>query len=135
MKTMSLLRAISFSPAAIPRASLRKYRVPDLAEDAAAVPVVPFVQGDADIFALERVEPLAIVAVGGGHAADRLGHLPHVGRQVAFWAAIEMLADKVHVVGAVLQHAFAPRSHVADGDQLDRRVDGPHGRRRTRCAS
>ena len=38
-----------------------------------------------------------------------------------------MLAQQVHVVGAVAKHGFAPLARSADADELDRRIDLPHG--------
>ena len=54
-------------------------------------------------------------------------NLSHVSQQSGLLLAVEVFADQIHLVGAVLHHAFAPWSGRADRHQRDRRVGGAHG--------
>ena len=103
----------------IPRAKLAVQMV--------AVPVVPLVQRDADVFALERFQRAPVAAVGVGLQSHSLRHLADVGDQVGFFAAVEMLADQVHVIGTMGHHALAPGAGRADRHELDRGVFRAHG--------
>ena len=62
---------------------------------------------------------------------DVVGDLLHVLRDIVLAAAIEVLADQVHVIGATGEHAPGPAplpriAHVAAADRLDGRVHLAH---------
>jgi len=44
-----------------------------------------------------------------------------------FFAAINMFANEVHVVGTLFEHGFAPVAQMAHRDQFYGGVHGPHG--------
>ncbi len=95
------------------------------AEDMWAVPEVPLIERDIDVFALERLKLFAIPAMRLGLGAHRLGDLCDMRCQAGRFLSIEMLADQVHVLGAFLHHTFAPGAGISDGHELDRRIFGP----------
>ena len=91
-----------------------------------AIPIVPFILGDADIFAGKRGDGFAVSTVRFGDPADFGCDLVGVYNDILSVLAIQVLADQTHMLSACREHLYAPASPGADRDGLERRVHFTH---------
>ena len=87
-----------------------------------SVPIIPFIEGDADVPTFERFQFLSPFMMGLNFAADSADGLAHMLNHGFLCSYVEVFADKFHIVGAILQHTLRPGPGRADRNEFDGRI-------------
>lgn len=92
------------------------------AEDVGPVPIIPFVHGDTNIFALEFRKFLSVSAMRVGDTANVVGDLLDVLNNIVARLDVEMFANQVHVIGAFTHDELVPCADRSNGNKDQVRI-------------